>query len=296
MKIVALSKTVDAIFENYNDTNIVTLSELPSLALFKSRKTTDFDATIYNPMVCLILQGEKKVSIGGSSVTFGSGESLNIGHDLPIASLITKADWKTPYQALIITIDIEIIRSIYGQATETVFEKKDDEVLAASQTCPALVDALGRYLTLFKKPNEAEVLGPLVLKEIHYRLLMAPHGGMLRRLIRRDSHASKIGLAIEQIRKSFRPTIAVAELVQVVGMSPSSFHEHFRSITGTTPLQFQKDLRLLEARQLLSTPELPVSIAAFQVGYESSTQFSREYVRKFGVSPRNHLGKLHLSA
>jgi AraC-like DNA-binding protein len=292
MDITALSNAVGSIFAQKNSNNIILSAQTPGLVLFESSVITEFEAAIYDPIACLILQGEKQIGIGGRSVVFGAGESLIVGHDLPVTSRITKADRKTPYRAMIITLDLEVVRSLHDQVSEETFNKSGNDVLGISQTDPALIDALGRYLTLAVKPNEAEVLGPLIMKEIHFRLLMAPHGGMLRRLLRRDSHASRVGLAIEQIRKGFRSTIAISDLAEVAGMSPSSFHDHFRSLTETTPLQFQKDLRLVEARRLLSEQSLSVSTAAFEVGYESSTQFSREYSRKFGVPPREHLGQV----
>ncbi|MDC0714163.1 AraC family transcriptional regulator [Stigmatella sp. ncwal1] len=127
------------------------------------------------------------------------------------------------------------------------------------------------------------------MKEIHYRLLIAPFGGMLRSLIRNDSHASAIARAIAHIRRDFRSSIAIPELARRVGMSTSSFHKHFRTVTSSTPLQYQKDLRLLAARRLLMTAEASVSDAAYEVGYQSPNQFSREYARKFGVQPRKDL-------
>ena len=133
--------------------------------------------------------------------------------------------------------------------------------------------------------GRSKVLGPLTSKEIHYRLLMAPFGGMLRSLIRYDSNASAIARALGHIRADIRSPIAVPDLARRVGMSTSSFHKHFKTITSTTPLQYQKDLRLLEAQRLLKTGGASVTAAAFDVGYESPSQFSREYARKFGVPP-----------
>ena len=121
---------------------------------------------------------------------------------------------------------------------------------------------------------------------------MAPHGGMLRRLLHHNSHESNISRAIKQIRKTFKNPLVIPELAMEVGMSPSSFHKHFKFITKTTPLQYQKDLRLLEAKRLLNLKSHSVSRTAYEVGYESATQFSREYARKFGVPPRHDLGSV----
>jgi transcriptional regulator GlxA family with amidase domain len=146
-------------------------------------------------------------------------------------------------------------------------------------------DPLARYLALMDAPLDAQVLGPSILREIHFRLLMSPIGGMLRNLLLIDSHASRVARAIQRIRTGFREPLAVADLARTAGMSVSSFHEHFRSVTGTTPLQYQKDLRLIEARKFLASGGQPVSMAAYAVGYESPTHFSRDYARKFGTPP-----------
>ena len=148
-----------------------------------------------------------------------------------------------------------------------------------------------RYLELMNAPMDAQVLGPMILKEIHYRLLLSPIGGMLRNLLSVDSQASRVAKSIQWIRSRFREPLVVGELAQVAGMSQSSFHEHFKSVTGTTPLQYQKDLRMIEARTLLERGVPSVSFAGFEVGYESPTQFSRDYSRKFGCSPKHHLAR-----
>lgn len=148
-----------------------------------------------------------------------------------------------------------------------------------------------RYLELMDAPLDAQVLGPMIVREIHFRLLMSPIGGMLRNLLSVDSHASRIAKAIIRIRNKFREPLVVAELAEIAGMSPSSFHEHFKSVTGTTPLQYQKDLRMIEAREILMRGACSVSIAGFEVGYESPTHFSRDYSRKFGCSPKHHLAQ-----
>ena len=146
------------------------------------------------------------------------------------------------------------------------------------------------------RPLDAQVLGPSILREIHYRLLMSPLGGMLRSLLSVDSHASRVARAIQQIKASFHEPITVPALARTAGMSESSFHVHFKLVTGTSPLQYLKDLRLIEARALLSGGRHNVATAGFAVGYESPTHFSRDYVRKFGVPPSRDLASAQMSA
>jgi AraC-like DNA-binding protein len=256
---------------------------MAGLLLFRQDSPSEFEASLYEPVLCLILQGRKEVSLGERTLAFGPGECLLVSHDLPVRSRITRA----PYLALVLQVDVATIRKLYDEVAESALESERARAAEMHRADPGLLDALRRYLTLADSPADAKVLGPLISKEIHYRLLAAPFGGMLRNLTRHDSKASAIARAIGQIRGDIRSPIAIPELARRVGMSASSFHKHFKMITATTPLQYQKDLRLLEARRLLRTGGASVTTAAFDVGYESPNQFSREYARKFGVPPRH---------
>jgi AraC-like DNA-binding protein len=257
------------------------------LALLRQQSPSSFEASMYEPVLCLILQGRKAVSVGEQTLAFGPGECLLVSHDLPVRSRITKA----PYLSLVLQLDVATIRKLYDEVTETALDSERARSAETHRADPGLLDALRRYLALADSPADAKVLGPLISKEIHYRVLMAPFGGMLRSLIRHDSNASAIARAIGHIRSDLRASIAIPNLARQVGMSASSFHKNFKTITSTTPLQYQKELRLLEARRLLKTGSASVTAAAFEVGYESSSQFSREYARKFGVPPSQDLAR-----
>lgn len=264
---------------------------LPAAHIFQRDAISAFEAVVYNPVICLILQGKKELHLGDRLVAVAEGDALLVSHDLPMTSKITEASPDAPYRALIISLDLSILRSLYEQVGEAVSEEHHATSLSASGTDPVWVEPMVRYLELMDTPLEAQVLGPMILKEIHFRLLMSPIGGMLRNLLSVDSHASRISRSIQRIRASFREPLVVGDLAQVAGMSQSSFHEHFKSVTGTTPLQYQKDLRMIEARALLSRGVSSVSVAGFEVGYESPTHFSRDYSRKFGCSPKHHLAR-----
>ena len=261
---------------------------LPSAHIFQRTEVTVFEAVVYNPVICLILQGRKEMNVGQQFVELREGDVLLVSHDLPVASKITQASTERPYQALIFSLDLSILRSLYEQVGEAVSHKDHATSLSTSKAYPAWTEPMVRYLELMNTPIDARVLGPMILKEIHYRLLLSPIGGMLRNLLSVDSHASRIAKSIQWIRAKFREPLVVGALAQVAGMSQSSFHEHFKKVTGTTPLQYQKDLRMIEARTLLERGVPSVSFAGFQVGYESVTQFSRDYSRKFGCSPKHH--------
>jgi AraC-like DNA-binding protein len=257
-----------------------TVRPMPALQLLQKTISSAYEASLYEPVLCLILRGRKQISIGERAFSFGPGECLLVSHDLHVCSRITKV----PYMALVFAVDVATIRKLYDEVAESSPYSEHARAAETHRADAGLLDALCRYMALASSPGDAKVLGPLVSKEIHYRLLSAPFGGMLRNLIRHDSTASAIARAIGHIREDIRSSMVVPDLARRVGMSASSFHKHFRAITSTTPLQFQKELRLLEARQLL-TKGASVTSAAFDVGYESSSQFSREYTRKFGVSP-----------
>jgi AraC-like DNA-binding protein len=262
-----------------------TAQPMDGLLLLRQGSPSAFEVSLYEPVLCLILQGRKQVSIGEETLSFGPGECLLVSHDLPVSSRITKA----PYLALVFEVDIATIRRLYDEVAESALDSEHARAAEVHRANPGLLDALRRYLALADSPADAKVLRPLLSKEIHYRLLVAPFGGMLRSLIRHDSNASAVTRAIGHIRGALRSPIAIPDLARRVGMSASAFHKHFKTVTSTTPLQYQKELRLLEARQLLKTGGASVTTAAFDVGYESPNQFSREYARKFGVPPSQDL-------
>ena len=264
---------------------------LPSAHIFQRNEISVFEAIVYNPVICLILQGQKEMRVGQQFLGLDEGDMLLVSHDLPVASKITQASAERPYQALIFSLDLSILRGLYEQVGEAVLYKDRAASLSAGKADPAWTEPMVRYLELMNAPMDTQVLGPMILTEIHYRLLLSPIGGMLRNLLSVDSHASRVAKSIQWIRTKFREPLVVGDLAQVAGMSQSSFHEHFKSVTGTTPLQYQKDLRMIEARTLLERGVPSVSFAGFEVGYESATQFSRDYSRKFGCSPKHHLAR-----
>lgn len=251
---------------------------------------TPLNAVLYEPVVCLILQGSKETHVGSQRFQLTAGDSLIVSHDLPVVSRVTEASPDLPYVSIVMTLEMpEVVR-----LCEVIeFDPKTEQqahTVEVGKTTAELLEALQRLTDLLEKPEDQLVMLPLLKREIHYRLLQAQHGEMLRQLLRQDSHASRITRAVDQIRNNYIAELRVAELAQRVGMSLSSFHEHFKNITETTPLQYQKDLRLLEARRLLLAGKNTVAEAAFEVGYESASQFSREYSRKFGTTPSAELG------
>ncbi|MCB1461918.1 MAG: AraC family transcriptional regulator [Nitratireductor sp.] len=259
--------------------------ELPGLSMFHREATSNIEAFIYEPVMCLILQGSKETSVGDQIVELAPGDALLVSHDLPVISRITRASPGEPYLAAIFSLDLGLVRSLHEQLADAPAHDVMARPLSAGPADPAWLAPLIRYFELMDNTMDAKVLGPSIRREIHYRLLLSPIGGMLRNLLLADSHASRIARAIQKVRTGFRSPLSVPDLAKTAGMSPSSFHEHFKSVTGTTPLQYQKDLRLIEAKTLLVGKSHSVSEAAYAVGYESPTHFSRDYARKFGLPP-----------
>jgi AraC-like DNA-binding protein len=257
----------------------------PNILVFQRDAPSKIEAFIYEPILCLILQGSKISSIGDQSVRLVPGDALIVSHTLPVESQITEASPKEPYLALILTLDLKIIEDVHKQLTEIPMPKSNARSLSVGSVKDAWLEPLMRYIALASSPLDAQVLGPSVLREVYYRLLLSPTGAMLRSLIFEDSNAAKVAKAIHQLKSEYRKPLMVPDLARISGMSASSFHDHFKAVTGTTPLQYQKDLRLIEAHALVTVMNHTVADAAFAVGYESPNQFSRDFSRKFGLPP-----------
>lgn len=233
-----------------------------------------------------MLQGAKQTNVDNRTLRLSAGDSIIISHHVPVYARITRASVEDPYLALIIKIDMKIIRSLYLEI-EQFLEKQERAFSVDSERADsALINTIDRFITTMEDPLEAELIGPSLFKELHLRVLRAPHGGMLRQMVPSNSAASNIAQAIKHIRNNYRAGLLVSEVAREVGMSQSSFYQKFREITGTTPHQYQKNLRLIEAHTLLSLDGYSVSGAAFAVGYESANHFSRDYSKKFGIPPK----------
>lgn len=252
---------------------------------FSNSTRTECTSCIYDPMMCLVLQGAKEAHIGGRVFQYGAGDTLIVSHSVPLEASVIQATPEKPYVALILRLDLALAHSLYDEIDGLGRSESDVFALSVATSESMLLDAMSRLFRIAQDPIEARALAPLVLKEIHFRLLRSDHGGMLRQLLRHDSPANRISKSIATIRANYSKALSVSQLAADSGMSLSAFHEHFKSVTSTTPLQYQKELRLLEAQRLLQTGNATVASAAFDVGYESPTQFSREFSRKFGFSP-----------
>ena len=263
---------------------------LGEAVLLRRDHPSDIEGTLYRPLLCLILQGAKEVSAGALSVHCPAGNAIIVSHDLPVLSRITEASPEAPYIAFVLPIDLGLLRGFFDRMPDFADEEDDVRALMSYRAEPALLDAVARFLALTRGDAAAPLLGPILLQEIHARLLLSAHGAILRRFLRRDDPSHHVARAIASIRASIDDPLPVSALAERSGMSKSSFHAHFKAVTGLSPGQYQKDIRLLEARRLITEGRASISSVAFEVGYESPAHFSRDYARKFGHSPREDRG------
>ncbi|AGH48559.1 MULTISPECIES: AraC family transcriptional regulator [Sphingomonadales] len=262
---------------------------LPRLALYASSGQTCSTATLYRPMLCLVLQGAKQVLIGDRVLRYDPASYFVASLELPASGRIVEASPDRPYVALSLTLDREALAALLPDAPPASGGRTAG--FAVSPVTPHLLDACLRLLALLDTPEDAAVLAPLHEREILYRLLRGPQGGVLRQIAQADSRLSQVRQAIAWIREHFDEPLRVEALAEIAGMSPASFHRHFKAATAMSPLQYQKVLRLQEARRLLVI-SADATRAAYRVGYESASQFSREYARMFGVPPSRDAERL----
>ncbi|MFW9725572.1 AraC family transcriptional regulator N-terminal domain-containing protein [Vibrio parahaemolyticus] len=262
--------------------------DTPISGLRFSRWTTPTPPTSYthNPSICLIAQGRKRVLLGEESFIYDANHFLISSIDLPIIANIIEASEEQPYLGLIMELDLtEISQLIVDSELAFIQSKEAQKGIAVGELSESLLDAFVRLAELLDEGQNIKILAPIIKREIFYRLLMSEQGTRLHQIVTAGSHSHQIAKAIDWLKNNFVKPLSVGDLASYTGMSKSSFYTHFRSMTSMTPLQFQKKLRLSEARRLMLTENLDAMAATFKVGYESPSQFSREYSRLFGAPP-----------
>jgi AraC-like DNA-binding protein len=271
-----------------------TATGLPRVAMVRAEACSD---QVYEPTLHLVLQGDKLLSIGDRVMHFAPATYFLIPVELPVIGQVCtegRDHPDAPYLALSLTLDPAIIATLLTDLGDTraAHDGADFSVTAAP---PELLDAWLRMMRLVDRPDEAALLAPMIEREILFRALQGPHGDTLRQIARADSRLSQIRRAIDWIRAHFTEPVHVEPLASMAGMSVAAFYRHFKSVTAMTPIQYQKKLRLLKARrQLLFEPHDAASVA-FSVGYESASQFSREYARMFGMPPMRDVARFKVA-
>ena len=244
---------------------------------------------VYQPMFCLILQGAKEVTIGDRRFRYDPANYFVASLELPASGCIVDASAEKPYVGVSLALDRDVLAALIGDAQST--PEGDTTGFAVSPVTGELLDACLRLLRLLDAPQDVAVLAPLIEREILYRLLQGPHGALLRQIARADSRLSQVRRAIGWIREHYDQPLRVEGLAELAGMSAASFYRHFKAATAMSPLQYQKSLRLQQARMLLIADE-DAARAGYAVGYESASQFSREYSRLFGAPPARDAQRL----
>lgn len=268
---------------------------VPALSLHRRKAPTEPLHCIYSLGLGVVAQGGKQVLLGGEVIDYGPGQSMLTTIDLPVVSHVARASINEPFLGLMLTLDSRQIVQIASEmelpqpARDSAFRRISIETLDK-----ALVDALVRLVELLDESALAPRLAPLIQQEITTRLLSGPHGSQLRHLAAAGSPSQQIAKAVAWLKQNFTQVLHVDELAARAHMSPSTFRHHFRAITGTSPLQFQKQLRLQEARQLMLSRNIDAVSAGGRVGYESASQFSREYSRLFGAPPQRDVRRMRL--
>ncbi|HWV43871.1 AraC family transcriptional regulator [Pseudorhodoplanes sp.] len=278
-----LLKAVSGYAEAHANADGLAQTPIEGLVLVRATAPSGLVHAVSKPLVCLVVQGSKHVTMGTQGFAFSAGDSLLITADVPTVSQITRASVAAPYLSLVFELDLAIIAALGAEmGTERV---ADSAPVRVDPTDAEVADAALRLMRLLDRPSAVPVLKAQLIREMHYWLLVGRHGSAIRRLGWPDGHVQRVARAVSVLRAEFGKPLRVERLAAEAGMSPSSFHQHFRAVTSLSPLQFQKHLRLIEARRLMMSKGASASSAAFAVGYESVPQFTREYRRMFGLPP-----------
>ncbi|WP_168879246.1 AraC family transcriptional regulator [Rhizobium sp. P28RR-XV] len=265
------------------------------VTLVRSSTVTMPMPNVYRPQLCLVAQGRKEVTLGDRVFRYAPGRYGVVTYDLPAIGHVVEATPDKPYLCLYLDFDPVMLGDLALRVSPPQGAPSPPIGKKVSDAGAGLLDASLRLLRLLDDPAALPVLGPLAEQEILYHLLAGPDGARMRHITSGQGRVAQVGRAIAWIGKNFRERFRIERLAAEVGMSASSLHEHFRAVTAMTPLQFQKQLRLQDARSLMLVQGIDVRTAAFRVGYESPTQFSREYRRHFGESPARDIARLRAS-
>lgn len=285
----ALAQTIGAHISQPGDC----ATAIAGLGLFRREQPAPPIVCMVEPSIILVAQGEKRLWVGGEGYPYDPSRFLLTSLDLPANSEVLVASPQQPCVGLTLKLDLRMLAELIAQSGLPPSRERSvaTSVGIGAATTPLLA-SFGRLLELLDEPEAIPVLAPLILREIHYRLLMSGQAARLRQITSVDGQGYRIAKAIDWLKLNYATALRVEDLASRVQMSAPTFHHHFRQLTAMSPLQYQKWLRLNEAKRLMLNEHLDVSSAAFKVGYESPSQFSREYSRLFGVPPKRNIEAL----
>lgn len=260
---------------------------IAALSLIRSHCETVPNHMIYKPALCIVIQGGKQVMFGDQVFDYAAMQALVVSVELPAFGRVKEASPTQPFLGITIEFDAGALREIMEQMDTPPTPTGDLGLgVFVSDFDGPLAECVLRMIRMLATPKAIPVLYPSIMREIGFWLLTGPHGGEVCKLALPNSRTQRVAEAIYLLRDHFARPVRIEELAEAARMSPSTFHQHFKSLTSITPLQYQKQLRLLEARRLMVSDSINVASAAYQVGYESVSQFSREYARMFGTPPK----------
>lgn len=266
---------------------------IPRVAMIQGKVPEHELAAVYDPMINLILTGSKSMTIGDQTLHYDPASYFVMSIDLPAVGSIHADPSGAPYLALSLTLQPELIATLLTESSPRTPPADMGQGFSVATMTPELLDAWVRMLRLIERPGDIAGLAPAYEREILYRVLQGPQGWLLRDIATPDTALSRIQAAITWIRQNFTAPLRIEALAAMVAMSASAFHRHFKAVTNLSPLQFQKRIRLMHARQTMITGAVSASAAAIDVGYESPTQFNREYSRLFGLPPARDVAAAH---
>ncbi len=270
---------------------------IPSLALFRREEPTEPMCGMYEPSLCLVAQGAKRVQLGDDTYVYDEQHYLITSVHLPTVVQIIEASPEKPYLGLRLTLDQRAISQMMVDSNlPPPRPHQSSRGMATGEVTLPLLSAVQRLVDLLAEPKDIPILAPIIEREIIYRLLVGDQGTRLRQIASAGSQSHQIARAINWLQDNYTQPLRIDDLARQVNMSTSTFHHHFRALTAMSPLQYQKRLRLNEARRLMLAEPVDATTAAFQVGYESASQFSREYSRLFGAPPLRDINSLRQTA
>jgi AraC-like DNA-binding protein len=274
-----------------------TVEPLEGLMLRRASSPTELGHGVSYPALCMIAQGTKEILLGDSLYRYDPAHYLITTAALPITSRITEASEERPYLGLVLRLDPTLVGSVMVEASHPAPRGHAAvRAIDVSSLDAGLLDAVVRLVRLLESPTDARFLAPLIRREIVYRLLMGEQGGRLHHVAVLGGHSHRIAVALERLREDFDQPLRIEDIARELGMSVSGFHHHFKAVTAMSPLQFQKQLRLQEARRLMLGEDLDAASVGYRVGYSDASHFTREYKRLFGAPPVRDLEQLREAA
>ena len=268
-------------------------SMIPALSLFREDEPTEPMSAVYEPSICMVVQGAKRVLLGNETYVYNDHQYLITSVDLPTFFQVIEASKERPLLGLKLTFDIQEVSQLLVDSNFPHHRaQQSGHGMATSEITLPLLTAFQRLIDLLDEVHDIPILAPIIQKEIIYLLLVGEQGARLRQIAAAGSQGQQMARAIGWLKNNFAQQLRIDDLASQARMSTSSFHNHFRSMTALSPLQYQKHLRLHEARRLMLAESMDAANAAFHVGYESPSQFSREYNRMFGAPPLRDITKL----